>query len=85
MKFIKVNGKIRTLLSLHGGIANIGMPMDVNNDNITNGNIWEMGDFDLHLSKFNLKVLWYRCYRFFKTDVFGRSGFNIFLNKFNIV
>lgn len=83
-RFIKVQGKIYHLLGMYGGHAHLGLPFDVNNDVVQNCVIWEKQPF-LNESEFGFKdrvfVQWCLLVRYFKTDVFGNSGFKKFLSK----
>jgi hypothetical protein len=45
MEFIKVQNKLYTVLGMYGGYAYLGLPLDVNNDVVKNGVIWEMQPF----------------------------------------
>jgi hypothetical protein len=52
-KFIEVQGKTYTLLGMHGGIASLGLPLDLNNDVVWRGIIWEAQPFLDKSSKVN--------------------------------
>lgn len=83
-KFIKVQGKIYLLLGMYGGVAHLGLPLDVNNESAKRIIIWESQPF-FHEHEFGLKDRIYIQYclliRFFKSDVFGNSKFKSFLHK----
>lgn len=73
-KFIKIQGRYYTILSLHGGYICLGHPTDVNNDIVKRGIIWEMSPFS-YPSKFNIYVITYRFIRFFKPNIWMQSDF----------
>lgn len=73
IKFITVNGEHYTLLGMYSGIAHLGKPLDVNNNIIKSGIIWEMGGWKYGIPFF--KTIRFIIYRFFKKDCFGNWGF----------
>lgn len=73
-KFIKIQDKYYTILSLHGWSICLGRPTDVNNEIVKRGIIWEMSPFS-HPSKINIYVIVYRLIRFFKPNVWRQSDF----------
>lgn len=83
-RFIKVQGKIYHLLGMYCGHAHLGLPFDVNNDVVQSCVIWEKQPF-YNETEFGFKdrvfVQWCLLVRYFKTDVFGNSGFKKFLSK----
>jgi len=84
IKFIKIKGEIYTLLGMYGGRGHFGHPTDVNNESALVAVIWEKQPFfyENEMNKIDkMKVAYYRCIRFFKSDVFGRSGFKTLINK----
>jgi hypothetical protein len=84
MEFIKVQNKLYTVLGMYGGYAYLGLPLDVNNDVVKNGVIWEMQPFYWENSISHpdkIKILYFKIIRFFKKDCFGKSKFKTFINE----
>ncbi len=83
-RFIKVQGKVYLLLGMYGGVAHLGLPFDVNNESVERCVIWEKQPF-YNETEFGFKdrVFVQLCLlvRYFKSDVFGNSGFKTFLNR----
>lgn len=80
-KYMKIQGKYYHLLGMYGGNAHLGEPTDVNNEVVKSDIIWFMQPFFWH-TQTPFYVRWYYdTIRFFKVDVFGRSGFRTFIKK----
>lgn len=74
MKYIWTKGKYYSQLGVYGGRVHLGKPLDVNNESVKSGVIWEMQPFSWAEETPILIRKYFDFIRFFKTDVFGNSG-----------
>lgn len=78
---MKIKNHWYSLLLMNGGIAHLGKPLDVNNDVVYSIVIWLNQPFKYPEETPWYVKTWFDLIRWFKPDVFGRSGLKKFIKN----
>lgn len=75
MRLIEIQGVLYNQLGMYGGKVYLGKPLDVNNEVVKAGIIWEMQPFKDEKEINTLIKTFVYVVRYFSRDVFGQSQF----------